>query len=177
MTSDKFIYIFGRIIPVMSLIISMALRFVPRYIEQFNMVREAQKCMGRDITDGNVFQKIKNSLIIFSITVTWALENAVETADSMKSRGYGLPGRTAFSIYRFDERDKMVVIWLVFCVLFVGGGKAVGGMKLSFFPYISAAEFMPLTVSFQLVFMVLCFTPVVINKMEDRKWKHLKYEI
>ncbi len=41
-----------------------------------------------------------------SILVTWALENAIDTADSMKDRGYVLPGRTAFSIYRFDRRDK-----------------------------------------------------------------------
>ncbi|MFZ2539993.1 MAG: energy-coupling factor transporter transmembrane component T, partial [Oscillospiraceae bacterium] len=31
MTSDKFIYIFGRIIPALSLIFSMVLRFVPKY--------------------------------------------------------------------------------------------------------------------------------------------------
>jgi energy-coupling factor transport system permease protein len=30
MTSDKFIYLFGRIIPSLSLILSMVLRFVPR---------------------------------------------------------------------------------------------------------------------------------------------------
>ena len=41
-----------------------------------------------------------------SVTVTWALENAVVTADSMKSRGYGLPGRTAFARQRFDGRDR-----------------------------------------------------------------------
>ena len=41
MTSDKFIYIFGRIIPHLSLIISMSLRYVPRFKEQFIRVREA----------------------------------------------------------------------------------------------------------------------------------------
>ena len=49
MTSDKFIYIFGRIIPHLSLIISMSLRYVPRFKEQFIRVREARRCMGRYI--------------------------------------------------------------------------------------------------------------------------------
>ncbi len=47
--------------------------------------------------------------------ITWSLENAIETADSMRSRGYGLPGRSAFSIYRMDSRDKLALMWLSFC--------------------------------------------------------------
>ena len=43
-----------------------------------------------------------------SILVTWALENAIQTSDPMRSRGYGLHGRTAFSIYRFTKRDKII---------------------------------------------------------------------
>ncbi|MGN1230932.1 MAG: energy-coupling factor transporter transmembrane component T, partial [Anaerotignum sp.] len=35
MTSDKFIYLFGRIIPALSLLLSMTLRFVPKYKAQF----------------------------------------------------------------------------------------------------------------------------------------------
>ena len=69
-------------------------------------VSEAQTCIGRDTKNGSVFRRVGNAIKIFSIMVTWSLENAIETADSMRSRGYGLPGRTAFSIYRFDDRDK-----------------------------------------------------------------------
>ena len=32
MTSDKFVYLFGRVIPALSLVLSMALRFVPRFL-------------------------------------------------------------------------------------------------------------------------------------------------
>ena len=35
MTSDKFIYLFGRAIPALSLVLSMTLRFVPRFRRQF----------------------------------------------------------------------------------------------------------------------------------------------
>lgn len=43
MTSDKFIYLFGRIIPALSLVLSMTLRFVPRFKAQLQQVLEAQK--------------------------------------------------------------------------------------------------------------------------------------
>ena len=119
MTSDKFVYLFGRLIPALSLVLSMALRFVPKFQAQFHVVSEAQRCIGRDVSDGGVIRRIRNAVTIFSIMLTWSLENAIETADSMKSRGYGLPGRTAFSIYRFDDRDKMALGWLLYCGFFL----------------------------------------------------------
>lgn len=89
MTSDKFIYLFGRIIPAMSLMLSMALRFVPHFIAQLKVIRNGQKCVGMDVSNGKWFKKVRYALNMVSILVTWALENAIETADSMKSRGYG----------------------------------------------------------------------------------------
>lgn len=43
MTTDKFIYLFGRIIPALSLILSMALRFVPRFTAQLKVIRSGRK--------------------------------------------------------------------------------------------------------------------------------------
>lgn len=129
MTSDKFVYLFGRVIPALSLVLSMTLRFVPKFKAQLHVVSEAQRCVGRDVSNGSMLQRLKNAITILSIMITWALENAIETADSMKSRGYGLPGRTAFSIYRFDDRDKAALAWLCFCGFYIvwrlGGGRPV----------------------------------------------------
>ena len=49
MTSDKFIYLFGKVIPALSLVLSMSLRFVPKFKKQTEIVVEAQRCIGRDI--------------------------------------------------------------------------------------------------------------------------------
>lgn len=112
MTSDKFIYLFGRIIPSISLLLSMALRFVPHFNAQLKVIRNGQKCVGMDVKNGRLRDRARHGLNILSILVTWALENAIETADSMRSRGYGLKGRTAFSIYRFTKRDSALLLWL-----------------------------------------------------------------
>ncbi|MBO4990836.1 MAG: energy-coupling factor transporter transmembrane protein EcfT [Firmicutes bacterium] len=177
MTSDKFVYLFGRIIPALSLVLSMTLRFVPRFQAQFRTVNEAQRCIGRDSTQGSLFQRIRIAVTVFSIMVTWSLENAIETADSMKSRGYGLPGRTAFSIYRWDERDRRAVIWLCFCGGYVFCGWLAGGLDWQYYPRMQGALTGRFSASFQLVYLALCMTPVILNRWEDRKWKHLQYEI
>ena len=101
MTSDKLIYIFGRLIPSLSLIFSMTLRAVPRFKEQFKRVARAQRCIGRGAAEKGLFKRVKSGISIISIMITWSMENAVETADSMKARGFGTKRRTAFSVYTF----------------------------------------------------------------------------
>ena len=177
MTSDKFVYLFGRVIPALSLVLSMALRFIPKFKSQMDVVAEAQSCIGRDTKTGSVIRRVSNAIKIFSIMVTWSLENAIETADSMRSRGYGLPGRTAFSIYRFDDRDKNVLAWLIFCGAYILSGWLAGGMYFRYYPTVKTAAWTPLTISFMFVYLALVLTPVILDRKEDRQWKSLRSEI
>ena len=170
-TSDKFIYLFGRIIPAMSLVISMTLRFVPKFKAQMAGVVDAQKSIGRDISQGSLWQRMKIAVTVLSIMITWSLENAIETADSMKSRGYGLKGRSAFSIYRFEDRDQMAMIFLGFCGLYLLSGTMIFAFGFRYFPSIRYIGLNVVTLSFQFVYLSLCIMPLVLNWAEERKWK------
>lgn len=170
-TSDKFIYLFGRIIPAMSLVLSMTLRFVPKFKAQMDTVVEVQRSIGRDVSTGSLWQRTKTAITILSIMITWALENAIETADSMKSRGYGLKGRSAFSIYRFDDRDKIALAWFGFCGMYLVSGTIASAFGFRYFPSIRYASLHVVTLSFHLVYLMLCATPIFLNDLEDRKWK------
>lgn len=171
MTSDKFIYLFGRIIPALSLVLSMTLRFIPKFKGQMAQTVDSQRSIGRDISQGSLWQRTKIAVTVLSIMITWSLENAIETADSMKSRGYGLKGRTAFSIYRFDERDKMAMVFLAFCGLYLLCGVMVSAFGFRYFPDIRCVEVNPATMSFQVVYCILCMMPVAIHWAEERAWK------
>jgi len=103
--------------------------------------------------------------------VTWALENAIESSDSMKSRGYGLKGRSAFSIYRFDERDKKAIVFLLYCALYLIAGCIVSAFGFRYFPSIRSSELSNINLSFHFVYLALCIMPVVLNAAEERKWK------
>lgn len=172
MTTDKFVYLFGRVIPSMSLVLSMAFRFVPRFAAQFREVSEAQRCIGRDLSEGSAVERIKKAASIVSIMVTWSLENAAQTADSMKSRGYGLSGRTAFSVYRLDGRDKALLVWLLLCGFYIACGWAAGGIEFHYYPMITGAALGAFQLSFMLAYLLLCLTPIVLDAVEDIKWKH-----
>lgn len=174
MTSDKFIYLFGRVIPALSLILSMALRFVPRFKAQFKAVSDAQRCVGRDVSSGGLIVRIRRAATILSIMVTWALENAIETADSMQSRGYGLPGRSAFSIYRFTSRDKKALSALAFLGAYMIIGWAAGGLGFRFFPSIRSAGGGAYAVSLYIAYLALCLMPFIIDLEEELRWKAIR---
>lgn len=174
MSSDKFIYLFGRIIPSLSLVLSMALRFVPKFTFQFNVIRNSQKCIGRDISDGKLMQRLKNAVKIISIMITWSLENAIETADSMKSRGHGLKGRTAFSIYRFSKRDASVLFVITIIGTILIAMSALNVAKFRYFPSIKGNMLSVPLIIYYVLYFSLMIIPIAINAWEGSKWKRLR---
>ena len=171
MTSDKFIYLFGRVIPSLSLLLSMTLRFVPQCKAQLQVVSDAQRCLGRGVSTGGVAERVKNGITILSILVTWMLESAIETADSMKSRGYGLPGRTAFSLYRFDKRDRAALICLLLLGIVTLAGASFGGLRWRYYPTLQGVAFGVFPASLFACYLALCLMPVIIHVREVRAWK------
>jgi energy-coupling factor transport system permease protein len=177
MTSDKFVYLFGRIIPALSLILSMSLRLVPRYRAQIRVITDAQRCIGRDVSTGGLLRRARHGIRILSIMVTWALENAIETADSMKCRGYGLPKRTAFSIFRFDRRDLSALLFVLICGGYLTAGTVSGGLGFLYYPMLEGVRTGTYAISLFVCYCALCLMPLALNVREDRKWKSLRSNI
>ena len=171
MTSDKFVYLFGRIMPAISLIFSMVMRFVPNFKMQIQKISNAQKCIGRDVSNGTKKEKIRHGMKILNIMFTWALENAIDSADSMRSRGYGLKDRSAFSIYRFDRRDTTALIFLLIVTGIVIAGAAAGICSIEFYPEIVMAELSLRTIIVYIAYILLCFFPIAVEAKEVAVWK------
>ena len=177
MTSDKFIYLFGKAIPAMSLILSMVFRFVQKFKNQIEKISDSQKCIGRDISNGNAISRARHGMTILSIMTTWALENSVETADSMKSRGYGLRGRNNFSIYRFDTRDKIMFSLMAIMGIAVILGIVTKTVSFLYYPLIQMNANGVWAILVYICYGALCLLPVTINVVEDIKWHYLKSKI
>lgn len=177
MTSDRLICLFGRVIPALSLVLTMSLRSIPRFKRQFRLVREAQLCLGQQSADAGLARRLALAASALGAVLTWSLENAVDTADSMVSRGYGLPGRTSFSLYRFTRRDGWTVAWLCSCGLFLCLGWALGGLEWRYFPAIKGTAFTPLGVSLFAAYLALCLTPVALNIHQSLLWRRSYGEV
>ncbi|MDD6064521.1 MAG: energy-coupling factor transporter transmembrane component T [Clostridiales bacterium] len=177
MTSDKFVYLFGRIVPALSLVLSMTLRFVPRFSAQARRVSKAQAAVGNDMHTGSLLHRIKCALMVFSILVTWSLENAVDTADSMRARGYGLPGRSAFSIFTLTKRDKLLLAALSLLGVIVAAGYAAGALSWRYYPSCKGAGLTWTSALCWLSDLALNLIPAILDGKEAAVCRRLQSQI
>ena len=118
MTSDKFTFLFGGFAPSTSQLFTMVLRLVPSYQRKLSEIGMARACAGKGVAGGSLRDRVGSSSAIVSSLTSWALENGVVLADSMKSRGYGTGKRTAFALWRFTAVFAASV-FLFFTVFFL----------------------------------------------------------
>lgn len=177
MTSDKILWLFGKTVPKISLLMSMSLRFIPLFAKQLRITASTQKCLGFDSEDKNIIKRMKNAITVLSSVVTWALENAVETADSMKARGYGIRGRTSFSVFKFDKRDLCALLFVSAVGIYVLTGFITGKLSFSYFPAIKKADSSFFGKSVIFAYFILCVYPIGVEIREKIKWNVLKSKI
>jgi energy-coupling factor transport system permease protein len=171
MSSDKFLWLFGRVIPTLALIISMTLRLIPRYTNQAKQIAAAQRGLGHDVSSGSLLARARNGMAILSVMTTWALENAVDTADSMASRGYGTCKRTNYSNYHLGRRDLVLLAMLAVvsgtCILLA----TFGALSVSYFPRFGLAGSLPTLLTLCFFWAMLCLFPLIIDLCEEVAWR------
>lgn len=172
-SDDKVIYLLGRIWPRLSLLLAIALRMVPRIRVRAGKVEQSQCCIGRGIHRGNVFQRTGNLFREISIVITWTLDDLIGSSDSMRSRGYSLKGRTAYSIYRFDNRDRFFVVTLFagFTVMLMG--VLLDQTRTIYGPEIQINPVSPLSFVFYLVYVFICLLPLLLQITGEWRFKQL----
>lgn len=111
-SSDGLQYVIGKYAPKTAVTISVIIRFIPMLWQREQTITENMTAIGKG-------RGIKNKLEIFSGVVSYALENSIETSDSMRARGYGISDRnnkTLFSKYKFRKSD--LIFLLISIILF-----------------------------------------------------------
>ena len=173
MTSEKLLYITGAFSPKLSLVLSMALRFVPMFSRQSAKINDAQTAMGL-YKDDNMIDDIKGRSRVFSVLITWALENGIITADSMEARGFGVGRRTQLQRFRFCSRD--IVLLIISLVLLLVTAAAVGTDSLSFtfYPSIKAEKLGVVGAAGIISYSLLVLLPVIIETEVSLRWKYLR---
>lgn len=173
-TADKVVYLFGRVSPKLSLFLSIVLRMIPRLKAQAKKISTARKAIGRGIQQGNFFRRILNGICILSMLITWLLESMATISDSMGSRGHGLKGRTAFSIYRFDNRDRSLVICLFGCLTLVLMGYLLEQTGIRYDPRIIMNPITPMSCVFYFGYALLCLLPLGLELWAEYRFRKLR---
>ncbi len=176
-SSDKFLYVFGKIIPTLSLVFSMVLRFIPLFHKRATLISTGQKCIGHDMGSGTKKERARHGVKILSIMTTWSLENSIDTSDSMKARGYGLPGRSSYTQFVFSPRDGMLMAVFVILLGIIFAGIPTSGIKVLYYPEIYweyESSYWPFIYIGAAIF---AFYPILLNLKEAIRWKYLESKI
>lgn len=178
MTSDKFLYMFGRAAPSVSLVLSMILRLIPSFQRKASQIAGARKCIGKAGEAGTRREKIENGMTVMSTLTTWALEGGIVTADSMRSRGYGSGRRTSFAIYRFDKRDGFILMMMIVLIAVVLVSAGLGGAAVSYVPSLEISPMSePYTLAASAAYFIFLAIPTALNITEEIIWHILRSRI
>lgn len=175
-TSDKMIYVFGALLPVIGLLLSIIFRSIPLLQKRYSDIDAAQKAMGHG--DGKGFmRKARQILKQVSILIAWSLEASIDTADSMTARGYGLHGRTSFHLFRFEKKDILAAVLTAAAGAASVAGCAFGTGRIYYYPKVrpSDPDMDPyLNILFYCLFVLLVIIPFLYELYGETRWK--KYE-
>lgn len=167
-TEDKIVWLIGKISPKLCVVFCMALRFVPMFKENAQNIYDAQISMG--IFDKDTIKgKINLATNVLSALISLSVENAIETADTMSSRGFNGKKRSSYSLLSVSVRDVIFTVATIFLdavtLFFIMRGDG----KFFYYPEIRFFGFSPLYV----FFVTLCALPIINEVGEEIKWKYL----
>lgn len=99
-----------------SMMMSIALRFIPILIEETDKIMKAQMARGADFESGNLLKRAKAMVPILVPLFISAFRRATDLAMAMEARCYrGGEGRTKMKPLRYEKRDKQAyLIYLLY---------------------------------------------------------------
>ena len=166
-TSEKFLAVFGRFAPNIAMIFSMVLSFIPRLKRNATEINDARSLISTD--EGRMKKSIGN----FSALITMTLEESIDTADSMKARGFS-EKRTVYSKYKFSAFDFVIMLVIITAFVIIAVFDITGRLDFVFEPVIAAGRISPFAV---IIYSLLSFLPAIIDFAEGIKWFYLKQKI
>lgn len=171
MTSDRIMYLTAKIMPAISLTISMSLRFIPEFKRHMGQVSRSCGCV---MKNGG---KIRNGIAVFESMVMWSFEKSIERSDSMRARGYGVMRRTSYSKYKFTKVDAAYALLIILVFIFVLVNILCGNIYAQYYPYFMIEGNGAAAAMTYVSYAFLTALPAIDIIRENIRWKLLKSKI
>jgi len=103
-----------------SMMMSIALRFIPTFSEETDRIIKAQSARGADFDSPKLIEKIKSFVPILIPLFIGAFRRAEELATAMEAKCYrGGENRTRFRVLKFSGADLFILLYTVLFIAFV----------------------------------------------------------
>jgi energy-coupling factor transport system permease protein len=171
---EKVLHLFGTLSSKGALLLSMAMRSFPLLAQRFQQIAVVQRTKGVNPLKGSIRKRFKDGMKLVQIMLTWTLEEGLQTADSMKARGYGSGPRTHFWPYIWRKQDTL----FTFLFLAAGLGCMIGWFSglAGFEVYPTLPESLAFHFSDGLIYgcyFIYLLVPLLMEGRDWIKWRSL----
>ncbi|RED53175.1 energy-coupling factor transporter transmembrane component T [Cohnella lupini] len=175
MTEQKFLFLFTRVSPKAALIAMMAMGLVPRLRKRMQELMLIQKTRGVTVAEGSMMTRARSGARLVGTLLSWTLEDALQTADSMQARGYGTGTRSSYLGYRFRKRDGLTLIGFVCIAIILIMTWGYGHGFLSIYPRLGSLALSSGDTAALIAYLVFLFLPLVLEWRDRRAWLITNY--
>ena len=162
---DKVLALLGNAAPVIALMISMCMRLIPQFLRRGRTVLAVQDAI--DVPGRAPADPVRSRLRASSVLMGWGMEDSLERADAMRSRGWGAASRrTTYARYRLARGDAAALVGLA-----VFGAAAVAvawtaTAQYSFYPQLSV----PAPWLGYVVYAAWMVLPCVLHAIDEKRF-------
>jgi len=169
MPNEKFLFLFGRVMPTIALMLSMILRLVPVTRYKIRCINNASRALG--IKAKSKRQRIAHGVRSSSILLSWMMEDSIETAESMNARGYGSAKRTSFIEYKWTAHDIISLIVIALLCAATVYMMIAQFSQFKYYPKINGDLFSPVSILGYAVYAALLCFPLILELREKIRWR------
>lgn len=168
----KFLYVFGRFLPKVALLVTMTKHLVPVLLKRYKViafVRELLKSPSNKLMD-----RMSESNARLLMLMGWSLERGIITADSMSSRGYGVSNRTSYHQYRWRLKDSVTIVLTMGVLIQVIIVRVTGVVYTQYYPVYTQVDMNLIYYISTLLIGFLTVLPSLIEMKEVVKWRFIQ---
>jgi energy-coupling factor transport system permease protein len=173
MTPNKIFYLFSKFLPQFAVLLMLTLRFIPLMRRRLEEISHVQASKGISVLEGTLKNRTTAGLLYVQILLTYSLEEAIQTADSMKARGYGQRNRTAYEYYSFKKSDTVSIIFLLILIIFILYGRFNGYGLLTIYPQMGSLGLSPMDTITLVEFLLFLGFPLFVETGARIRWRKL----
>lgn len=163
-TYQEMLYIFSKKMPHVSMIIVMALRYIPLIT---NRIKEFSKINALSIENEKFKMKLLNLQKALGGVVSWSLEESLQTAKSMRARGYGTKKRTSYLSYEINTIDYIFLITIIIFTIINIIGFIQGYGNCQIYPELKFS-FKESPISIYYLSFIILLLPLIILEIRDK---------
>lgn len=136
MTTDRFLFLFAKLLPALSLVISMIFKLLPDLVTRGRMITNVQTALLGGVSC-SASERRHQGIRMASVLMSVSMEGSIETSDSMRARGYGAADRTSYATYGWKVHDTLALVVLLVLIAVCAVLVYVATAQFTFYPALS----------------------------------------